>query len=160
MTDEHDRSTKVCITFDCFPHRNSQLPPQPFFKAASAFTLLPCRNETLFRPIDLQPHLISESDMNAKHFFLIPVLAIAGAAFADAPEQYVDHSRYVGTKSRAEVKAEAVAANANAERIYANGQYAIDMVSNSAPTQLASKPAERVGGGNYSMLAGEHLIGG
>lgn len=42
------------------------------------------------------------------------VLCIAGSAFADATYPYVDHSKFTGTKTRAEVYAEL-------ERAYADG---------------------------------------
>ncbi|TFW10575.1 DUF4148 domain-containing protein [Oxalobacteraceae bacterium OM1] len=49
--------------------------------------------------------------MNTKHLILaITAVAAASAACADAPEQYVDHSHFVGTKTRAEVRAEVTAA--------------------------------------------------
>jgi hypothetical protein len=53
--------------------------------------------------------------MNAQKLILAAaVLALSGSAFADAPEQFVDHSRYVSTKSRAQVQAEVAAAPAEA----------------------------------------------
>ncbi|TFV90160.1 hypothetical protein E4K72_21255 [Oxalobacteraceae bacterium OM1] len=65
--------------------------------------------------------------MNAKRFFIIPALMIAGAAFADVPQQYVDHSQFAGNSTRAEVKEEAARVNFDAVRMYANGQNATDM---------------------------------
>jgi hypothetical protein len=63
--------------------------------------------------------------MNTKKLILTAsIFAVAGAALADAPEQYVDTSRYVGTKTRAEVRAELN--NAAPEQTLARGDQAVD----------------------------------
>jgi deoxyribose-phosphate aldolase len=55
--------------------------------------------------------------MNAKHLIAaLTVFAAAGAALADdTTYPYVDHSKFVSTKTRAEVIAELNAANANGQ---------------------------------------------
>lgn len=71
--------------------------------------------------------------MNAKKLILAAsIFAAAGAALADAPEQYVDHSRYVGTKTRAEVRAELN--NAAPEQTLARGDQVVDFSKVAATT--------------------------
>ncbi|KRB82169.1 DUF4148 domain-containing protein [Noviherbaspirillum sp. Root189] len=54
--------------------------------------------------------------MIMKHLIAAVVFSTAGSAFADATYPYVDHSKFTGTKTRAEVYAEL-------ERAYAQGDH-------------------------------------
>ncbi|TFV91842.1 DUF4148 domain-containing protein [Oxalobacteraceae bacterium OM1] len=128
--------------------------------------------------------------MNTKQLILAAtVFAAAGAAFADAPEQYVDHSRFVGTKTRAEVRAELN--NAAPTETLARGNQVVDFsnvatsgktraevraeLNNAAPTETLARGNQYVDFSNVastrtreevraeavrSARNNEHLIGG
>ena len=54
--------------------------------------------------------------MKIKNLIAVAAVIAAGSAFADDTYPYVDHSKFVGTKSRAEVKAELNGAPGLAQR--------------------------------------------
>lgn len=58
--------------------------------------------------------------MNIKNLVAIAAVLVAGSAFADDTYPYVDHSKVVGTKSRAEVTAELAGASTARQTEYAD----------------------------------------
>jgi hypothetical protein len=56
--------------------------------------------------------------MNVKYLITAAALLVSGAAFADDTYPYVDHSRFIGAKDRAEVQAELASAGPVTSRLH------------------------------------------
>jgi hypothetical protein len=56
--------------------------------------------------------------MNLKYLITAAAMLVSGAAFADDTYPYVDHSRFTGAKSRAEVQAELASAGPITSRLH------------------------------------------
>jgi hypothetical protein len=101
-------------------------------------------------PLESGSHFIhQEWKMKVKYLITVAAMLVTGAEFADDTYPYVDHSRFTGSKDRAEVEAELASAGPVTSRLHEFVDYT-RVTSGKARGEFRAELERAYAGSNYA----------